>query len=91
MSDSEEEQEITGKKRKLNKEMHTKEIEKLARQRGEEFVTHTGKLVEAKVTGPDCTCRKKCMENFSSDEKRSIIEIIYNGRPKMKKILILLG
>lgn len=94
MSDStDSEGEHERKRRKMNKKLHIKEKEKLARQEGVEFVTHKGKLVNAKITGPDCTCRKKCMANFSNEEKRSIIKIVYNGRAKnhfRKKSLIIL-
>lgn len=62
MSDSESEDVPAKKKKgKVNKHLHTREMEKLARMRGDEFVTKEGTLVEAKITGPDCQCHKVCM------------------------------
>lgn len=64
---------------------------KIARSKGEEFVTNTGLLVEAKNTGKDCTCRAKCMENFSPDERGEIIKNLYNGRSKNERDVYLMG
>lgn len=47
------------KRSKLNKAQHTKEVEKLARQRGKEFCTHKGNLLEARVTGSRTVRRSK--------------------------------
>lgn len=65
--------------------------EKRARERGLEFVTHKGLLVEAKVTGEDCACRRKCMEPFSAQEKLNILNVVYSGRPKNEKDTYLMG
>ncbi|KAJ9593391.1 hypothetical protein L9F63_015095 [Diploptera punctata] len=91
MCDSEEEYEPERKRGKANKDLQCKEKEKLARQKGKEFVSCKGLLVEAKTTGPDCNCHKKCMGNFSVEEKGSIIDNIYNGRPKNEKDTFLMG
>lgn len=61
------------KRNKLNKAQHIKEIEKLSRQRREEFCTHKGNLIEAKVTGSNCDCRKKCKDYFSVREKNLLL------------------
>lgn len=79
------------KRGKFNKSQHIKEIEKSARQRGEDFVTSKGNLIEARVTGPNCDCRKKCMVNLTIEEKNSIISAVYSGRPKNKRDTYLLG
>lgn len=34
------------------------QIQKDARLKGEEFVTTQGKLIEKKVSGPNCNCKK---------------------------------
>lgn len=54
--------------------------EKKARREGIEFVTV---LIEAKVTKPDCTCRKLCMSQFSVVllKKRLIKCVAYGGKP----------
>lgn len=89
MSGSDEE--MVSPSRKGSKLNSIKETEKLARQRGEEFVSHKGLLVEAKVTGVDCSCRKKCMESFSDADKREVVEAVYGGRPKNEKDTYLMG
>lgn len=62
------------KKGKVNKHLLTREMELLARRRGNEFVTKEGKLFEAKITGPDCQCCKVCMTNFSIENRYSTVE-----------------
>lgn len=91
MADSEDNGEPVRTKGKVNKHNHTKEFMKIARSKGEEFVTNTGLLVDAKKTGKDCTFRAKCMENFSPDERGEIIKNLYNGRPKNEKYVYLMG
>lgn len=67
MSSSEDDTSEPRRKRgKINKEQHVKEMENQGRQRGEEFVTSKGHLVEARVTGRDYNCHKKCTENFTA-------------------------
>lgn len=64
---------------------------KIARSKGEEFVTNAGLLVDAKKTGKDCKCRAKCMEKFSPDKRGEIIKKLYNARPKNEKDVYLVG
>lgn len=90
MSESENE-EPRSKKRQLNKDEHVFNKEKLARRRGEEFVSSTGLLVSAKVTGPNCECRNKCMNSFSDDDKKNIIKTLYDGKPKNEFDTFLIG
>lgn len=92
MSDSDEEYvPPKGKKRQLHKEEHVREKEKIARRHGEEFVTSKGVLVQAKTTGPNCECKRKCTDSFSMEEKDNIIKSVYNGRPKNEQDTFLIG
>lgn len=92
MSDSEcEENQPKRKKGKVNKHLHVREKEKMARRRGEEFVTKEGTLIEAKQTGPDCECRKVCTTNFSIENRESILKNLYSGRPKNEQDTFLIG
>lgn len=79
------------KKGRVNKEKHVREMEKLARRQGEEFVTSAGVLVLAKTTGPNCKCRKKCMESFGNEDKENIIKTLYSGRPKNEQDTFLMS
>lgn len=88
MSESDDMMSPSRKRRQPNS---IKQKEKLARQRGLEFVSHKGLLVEAKVTGVDCACRRKCMEPFSDKDKRDILNAVYSGRPKNEKDTFLMG
>lgn len=63
----------------------------MIRQRGEEFLTSEGNLIEARVTGSNCDCRKKCMIYINVEEKNAIICVIYSGRPKNEIDIYLLG
>jgi hypothetical protein len=54
-------------------------------------VTHRGKLVEKKESGPSCECKKMCTTNFSNEEKECIIAQIYRGQPKTERDTYLMG
>ncbi|RZF44811.1 hypothetical protein LSTR_LSTR000763 [Laodelphax striatellus] len=78
-SDSDSDIEVPRRKRgKLNKQNHIEEIEKLSRAKGEEFVTHTGFLVEAKKTGPDYGCKKK-WGYYADKDADMILSMIEDG------------
>ncbi|KAG8316844.1 hypothetical protein J6590_040099 [Homalodisca vitripennis] len=81
-SDSDDQLEPRRKKGKVNKHLHNK---------GEEFVTDKGKLVEKKTCGPDCSCKKLCMAEFSDEHKQCIITNLYKGQPKNEKDIYLMG
>nr|CAI5840304.1 unnamed protein product [Callosobruchus analis] len=49
-----------------------KNARKRARLHGEQYTSESGKLMEEKATGPDCTCKKKCMSIINQTEKESI-------------------
>ena len=55
---------------------------KLARLKGEGYVNTRGNFIAKKEPGPECGCRNKCTQEFSSIERKSFIETVYNGRPK---------
>lgn len=56
MSSSENESEIQGsKKRKKNADLWKHNQKKLARARGESYTSVSGKPVNKKTTGPNCT------------------------------------
>lgn len=88
MSDNDSESENPVKRRGSGS---VKSAEKKARREGVEFVTAQGVLVEAKVTGPDCTCRNLCMSEFSVEEKANIIKCVYGGKPKNESDTFLMG
>lgn len=68
-----------------------KGVMKEARLKGEEFVTTAGRLVEQKSTGLDCTCKKLCTSRFTNEQKKQIISVVYNGRPKNERDTFLMG
>lgn len=50
-----------------------------------------GKTVAEKSTGPDCMCKKKCMEKLDKLEQQVILRNLYNGRPKNEMDTFLCG
>ena len=51
---------------------------KAKRARGEEYLSpSTGETVLARKTGPACSCRLKCFERFSQNEKAVILRSLY--------------
>lgn len=67
--DDSDEDEPRIKRGKVNKEHHVKEMEELASQRGEEFVTIKGNSVLAKTTGPDCGFAKNVQRVLHLNKK----------------------
>lgn len=80
-----------GKKRKANPQLWKKNHLKTARLEGAAHVSIKGKQVAAKVTGPDCSCKRLCMKKISDEEKNSIISRLYNGQSKNEKDTFLMG
>ncbi|KAG8327967.1 hypothetical protein J6590_006142 [Homalodisca vitripennis] len=70
------------KQGKINKNLHSRDMEKLGRRRDEEFLTKESLLVEARKTGPYCDCLMVCMANVSIEHREYILNNINNGRPK---------
>ncbi|PSN30404.1 hypothetical protein C0J52_22107 [Blattella germanica] len=78
--------EIPQMKRRRRGTVRIEDQVKLARDRGEEFITPKGLLlVEKKTTGPDCECRKKCTSLFSHEQRQNIVKCVYSGRPKNER------
>ncbi|KAJ8950484.1 hypothetical protein NQ314_007871 [Rhamnusium bicolor] len=70
------------KKRERREEGWKRNKIKIARLKGEKYVTLKGKVVGPRQTGPSCGCRNKCTDKFTDEEKANIISNLYNGRPK---------
>ena len=70
---------IRPKKRPRRPETWKRNQAKAKRAKGEEYTSpSTGKTNPARSTGPPCTCKKRCFELVSEDEKRSLLEA-FNG------------
>ena len=52
------------------------------RLKREEFVTNEGRLVEQKITGPECEYKKMCTGIYTSNNRGNIINAVENGRAK---------
>jgi hypothetical protein len=67
------------KKRPRQPESWKRNVAKAKRAKGEEYTSpSTGKTIPARSTGPPCTCKKRCFELISDDEKRQLLEA-FNG------------
>ncbi|PSN34606.1 hypothetical protein C0J52_22019 [Blattella germanica] len=69
---------------------NVRQLMKEARNKGEEFVTDKGRLVERKTTGAECGCKKQCTLKFHPEED-SVILHVYSGRNKNERDCYLMG
>ena len=67
------------KKRPRRPETWKKNVAKTKRAKGEAYVSPaSGKLVPARQTGPPCGCKRyRCFEQFSFQEKETLLEDFY--------------
>ena len=66
------------RKRPRRPESWKKTVAKTKRAKGEEYVSPTtSKTVPARVTGPDCRCRRKCFQRIQEGERASILTAFY--------------
>lgn len=86
----------TPKKRRRgvrNTHLYKQVQQKSQRLLGKSYVsTSTGKLMSAKHNNNnDCVCKKNCTQQFSAEEKRHLMEFLYNGRPKNEQDTYIMG
>lgn len=86
----------TSRKRKRgvrNKHLYKHEVQKLHRLHGETYTSSTtGRIVPAKSnTDSECTCKKRCTQKISPEEKQMILQSLYSGRPKNEQDTFLMG
>ena len=66
------------RKRPRNPDSWKRAVAKAKRNRGEQYTSPTtGKVVEARKTGPDCLCRRRCFDRVTEEERASIITAFY--------------
>lgn len=58
---------------------------------GEEHVPLRNKMINERVTGPDCQCKKKCFSNICDENKVSILTIFNTIGDKSKQDILLGG
>lgn len=81
-SDELEDGDVTGnlkrsRKRKRNEFNWLGNKRKVARANGTEYVTKKGVVVSAKSLKPPCSCRRKCFEKFSEEERLYLFQDFY--------------
>lgn len=76
-----------------NKYLYKHEVQKRHRLRGEAYTsTTTGRIVSGKSnTEDDCTCKNKCTQIFTVEEKEGALRSLYSGRPKNEQDTFLMG
>ncbi|VEN42465.1 unnamed protein product, partial [Callosobruchus maculatus] len=79
------------RKRKRNEKDWKVNQRKLARQEGREYMTRKGVMVPRKTVGPACTCKRKCMDLLSDQDKVEIMSRLYTGKPKNEQDTFLQG
>lgn len=76
------------RKRQRNPQTWKKNVRKFRRQRGEEYLSSTGKTVpKKKVEHLDCKCKYKCISNVSKDDRESLIMSFYSLDENGKNII----
>ena len=63
------------RKRQRQPESWKRTVAKTKRAKGEEYTSpSTGKTVQARKTGPDCKCKRKCFQRFTESEKAGVLK-----------------
>nr|XP_022907668.1 uncharacterized protein LOC111419132 [Onthophagus taurus] len=84
--------EMRGKKCKSDPTKYDRHIRKKARVEGTCYTSSKGKNIPAKqVGGPPCSCRLKCYEKFSEDDKLQIFQRFYSLHTKGEQDIFLQG
>lgn len=66
------------RKRLSNSKTWVRNIEKEKKTKGLEYVTTKNKIIKKKLLLPPCSCRMKCFENFSNENREIIFNNYYN-------------
>ncbi|CAH1114844.1 unnamed protein product [Psylliodes chrysocephalus] len=66
------------KKGVINRTQYKSEVIKKAKVKGESHFNHVGKKVLARKTGINCSCRKKCCEQYSEIDKRALLTSLHD-------------
>ncbi|XP_045455137.1 uncharacterized protein LOC123666182 [Melitaea cinxia] len=67
-----------GKKRNRNPQKWKKNVLKRIKNSGKEYISRSGKKVDAKVMKPPCNCRLQCRTKFSDEMRKEIFESYWN-------------
>nr|CAH7759427.1 unnamed protein product [Callosobruchus chinensis] len=79
------------RKRKRNVKDWKVNQRKLARQEGREYMTTKGVMVPRKTVGPACTCKRKCIDHLTDQDKVEIMSKLYTEKPKNEQDTFLQG
>ncbi|XP_050534865.1 uncharacterized protein LOC126901948 [Daktulosphaira vitifoliae] len=66
------------RKRLSNPKTWGRNIEKSKKTKGEEYVNTKGQLVAKNTLQPPCSCRLKCSEKFTHEQRENIFKNFYN-------------
>ena len=66
------------RKRPRRPDTRQRNVKKAKRAKGEEYVSASGNVVPPRVTGPPCTCKRRCFSKFTDEQKEIIVES-FNG------------
>nr|CAI5833661.1 unnamed protein product [Callosobruchus analis] len=66
----------------MEKKVRKEDKIRLAKVKGEKHVNHRGAVVEKLKPGLTCKCSKKCLEQLSTDIKKSIFDQFYSMADK---------
>lgn len=91
-SDSDGNEELTRKRKKGVRKPTKHQIQKNRRLQGMEYVsTRTGKTIPARGNLADCSCARKCTQEFSRSDRDEILKHLLSGRSKNEQDTFLMG
>ncbi|CAH1973033.1 unnamed protein product [Acanthoscelides obtectus] len=90
-SESSDTEMIDRKRKKRCPETWKRNERKKARLLGSQYTTKTGKIVNKREVKADCTCKKKCMTKFRTEEKEAVLRALYEKGSKNEQDVYLQG
>ena len=66
------------RKRKRNPKKHNKAKRKILRNSGQEYLSRTGHICEARTLGPSCKCRRQCFDILSESHCEFLCNQFWN-------------
>lgn len=80
-----------GKKRVRNEKNWKRNVMKIKKAKGEEYINTKKTKIPKKKTGPNCNCQKGCFNKINDEQKQNILRQFYDVGDKNKQDIYLGG